>query len=134
VEITESVFLEGEGPVVTLLHSLRALGIRVALDDFGTGYSSLSYLRSFPFDKIKIDRSFVINVASDPSAAAIVRAIVDLAGALHMDTTAEGVEDLDQLARLRQQGCGSIQGYLFSRPVGGDMVAGLLGRDLAQAA
>ncbi len=134
MEITESVFLEGEGPVVTLLHSLRALGIRVALDDFGTGYSSLSYLRSFPFDKIKIDRSFVINVANDPSAAAIVRAIVDLAGALHMDTTAEGVEDVDQLARLRQQGCGSIQGYLFSRPVRGDLVAGLIGRELARAA
>jgi diguanylate cyclase (GGDEF)-like protein len=134
VEITESVFLDGEGPVVTLLHSLRALGIRVALDDFGTGYSSLSYLRSFPFDKIKIDRSFVINVASDPSAAAIVRAIVDLAAALRMDTTAEGVEDVDQLARLRQQGCGSIQGYLFSRPVQGDLVAGLLGRELARAA
>ncbi|WP_375403836.1 putative bifunctional diguanylate cyclase/phosphodiesterase [uncultured Sphingomonas sp.] len=134
VEITESVFLEGEGPVVTLLHSLRALGVRVALDDFGTGYSSLSYLRSFPFDKIKIDRSFVINVVHDPSAAAIVRAIVDLAGALHMDTTAEGVEDVDQLARLREQGCGSIQGYLFSRPVQGDLVAGLLGRELARAA
>ncbi len=134
VEITESVFLEGEGPVVTLLHSLRALGIRVALDDFGTGYSSLSYLRSFPFDKIKIDRSFVTNVASDPSAAAIVRAIVDLAGALHMDTTAEGVEDCEQLARLREQGCGSIQGYLFSRPVQGDQVAGLLEQVLRRAA
>ena len=134
VEITESVFLEGEGPVVSLLHSLRALGIRVALDDFGTGYSSLSYLRSFPFDKIKIDRSFVTNVASDAGAAAIVRAIVDLAGALGMDTTAEGVEDADQLARLRGQGCGSIQGYLFSRPVQGGEVAALLGRALARAA
>ncbi|HEX8382821.1 MAG TPA: EAL domain-containing protein [Sphingomonas sp.] len=134
VEITESVFLDGEGPVVALLHSLRALGVRVALDDFGTGYSSLSYLRSFPFDKLKIDRSFVTNVANDASAAAIVRAIVDLAGALHMDITAEGVEEPEQLARLRQQGCGSIQGYLFSRPVDGEGVAGLLGREASRAA
>lgn len=117
VEITESVFLEGETSVVTLLHQLRAMGVRVALDDFGTGYSSLSYLRSFPFDKIKIDKSFVDSLAHDDSSAAIVRAIVDLASALHMETTAEGVEDSDQLARLRGQGCSSIQGYLFSRPI-----------------
>ena len=117
VEITESVFLEGETSVVNLLHQLRAMGVRVALDDFGTGYSSLSYLRSFPFDKIKIDKSFVDAVASDEGAAAIVRAIVDLATALHMETTAEGVEDTAQLAQLRAQGCSSIQGYLFSRPV-----------------
>ena len=117
VEITESVFLEGETSVVNLLHQLRAMGVRVALDDFGTGYSSLSYLRSFPFDKIKIDKSFVDSVAHDDSSAAIVRAIVDLANALHMETTAEGVEDCEQLARLRGQGCSSIQGYLFSRPI-----------------
>ncbi|MBA2934102.1 EAL domain-containing protein [Sphingomonas sp. CGMCC 1.13654] len=117
IEITESVFLEGSGPTLDLLHRLRALGIRIALDDFGTGYSSLSYLRSFPFDKIKIDRSFVAPIAGDASAAAIVRAIVDLAGAFHMETTAEGVEDPEQLAALRSQGCSSIQGYLFSRPL-----------------
>jgi EAL domain-containing protein (putative c-di-GMP-specific phosphodiesterase class I) len=119
IEITESVFLDGEEPVVALLHQLRAMGIRVALDDFGTGYSSLSYLRSFPFDKIKIDKSFVDSVAQDSGAAAIVRAIVDLATALHMETTAEGVEDSSQLDRLRSQGCSSIQGYLFSRPIDG---------------
>jgi diguanylate cyclase (GGDEF)-like protein len=117
IEITESIFLEGESTVVDILHRLRAIGVRVALDDFGTGYSSLSYLRSFPFDKIKIDRSFVMTVAEDSASAAIVRAIVDLATALHMETTAEGVEDEDQLAELRGQGCSSIQGYLFSRPV-----------------
>ncbi|WP_454884804.1 putative bifunctional diguanylate cyclase/phosphodiesterase [Sphingomonas oryzagri] len=117
IEITESIFLEGSGPTLDLLHRLRALGIRIALDDFGTGYSSLSYLRSFPFDKIKIDRSFVTPIVSDASAAAIVRAIVELAGAFHMETTAEGVEDPEQLAALRSQGCGSIQGYLFSRPL-----------------
>ncbi len=126
IEITESVFLEGEAPVLELLHKLRNLGIRVALDDFGTGYSSLSYLRSFPFDKIKIDRSFITPVADDASAAAIVRAIVDLASALNMETTAEGVEDDNQLTRLRGQGCGSIQGYFFSRPVAADMVLGLI--------
>ena len=134
IEITESVFLDGEAPVIALLHGLRAMGVRVALDDFGTGYSSLSYLRSFPFDKIKIDRSFVTNVAQDGSSAAIVRAIVDLAHALNMETTAEGVEDGDQLAQLRGQGCSSIQGYFFSRPVEGSVVAALLASNMAQAA
>ena len=127
IEITESVFLEGEVPTIALLHRLREMGVRVALDDFGTGYSSLSYLRSFPFDKIKIDRSFVTHIADDPSAAAIVRAIVDLARALKMETTAEGVEDGDQLEELRGQGCGNIQGYLFSRPVEASQVAALIG-------
>lgn len=134
VEITESVFLEGEGSVVSLLHQLRAMGVRVALDDFGTGYSSLSYLRSFPFDKIKIDKSFVDTVAEDSSSAAIVRAIVDLATALHMETTAEGVEDCAQLAQLRGQGCSSIQGYLFSRPVESNMVADLITSRMSIAA
>ncbi|SEK25765.1 diguanylate cyclase (GGDEF) domain-containing protein [Sphingomonas palmae] len=117
IEITESVFLEGETGVLQILHMLRALGVRVALDDFGTGYSSLSYLRSFPFDKIKIDRSFVTNVANDASAAAIVKAIVDLATALNMETTAEGVEDAGQHAELQAQGCSTLQGFLFSRPL-----------------
>ncbi len=134
VEITESVFLDGADTVIALLHRLRAMGIRVALDDFGTGYSSLSYLRSFPFDKLKIDRSFVTAVAEDASSAAIVRAIVDLAAALHMETTAEGVEDCEQLDRLRGEGCGSIQGYFFSRPVESAGVAALLNRAFEQAA
>ena len=128
------MFLDGEAPVIALLHNLRAMGVRVALDDFGTGYSSLSYLRSFPFDKIKIDRSFVTHVAEDGSSAAIVRAIVDLAHALNMETTAEGVEDGDQLERLRGQGCSSIQGYFFSRPVEGSIVASLLASNVARAA
>ena len=135
VEITESVFLDGEEGVIRLLHSLRALGIRVALDDFGTGYSSLSYLRSFPFDKIKIDRSFVTDVADDEGAAAIVQAIVELATALHMETTAEGVELVSQLDKLRLQGCTSIQGYLFSRPVEAGVADDMLAGDrLAQVA
>ncbi len=134
IEITESVFLDGETSVLAILHRLREMGIRIALDDFGTGYSSLSYLRSFPFDKIKIDRSFVTGVAHDDSSAAIVRAIVDLASALHMDTTAEGVEDDAQLACLKRQGCRNIQGYLFSRAVESDGVAPLLAGALRRAA
>jgi len=134
VEITESVFLEGEASVVTLLHQLRSMGVRIALDDFGTGYSSLSYLRSFPFDKIKIDKSFVNSVALDASSAAIVHAIVDLAATLHMETTAEGVEDNDQLTCLRAQGCTSIQGFIFSAAVEGDQVPGLLGKQMTVAA
>ncbi len=134
VEITESVFLDGEGPVVALLHRLRAMGVRVALDDFGTGYSSLSYLRSFPFDKIKIDRSFVTPVAHDASAAAIVQAIIDLAAALKTDTTAEGVETEEQLGCLRAQGCGTIQGYLFSRPVDATAAHKLLQAPMVRAA
>jgi diguanylate cyclase (GGDEF)-like protein len=135
IEITESVFLDGEVGVLQILHTLRAMGVRVALDDFGTGYSSLSYLRSFPFDKIKIDRSFVTNVADDESASAIVRAIVGLATALHMETTAEGVEDVEQLAELRAQGCSTLQGYLFSRPLTKKAATELLvSRGIAQAA
>ncbi|HVQ10049.1 MAG TPA: EAL domain-containing protein [Allosphingosinicella sp.] len=117
VEITESIFLESSEALIAVLHSLRSLGIRIALDDFGTGYSSLSYLQSFPFDKIKIDRSFIQQLLSRAGATAIVRAITDLARALGMETTAEGVENSEQLAELRLQGCSSVQGYLFSRPV-----------------
>ena len=134
VEITESVFLDGESGVLQVLHQLRSMGIRIALDDFGTGYSSLSYLRSFPFDKIKIDKSFVDLVAQDESSAAIVHAIVDLAKALKMETTAEGVEDRDQLNELRGQGCSSIQGYWFSRPVESDAVMAMLAGPMSAAA
>ena len=117
VEITESIFLESSEATLAVLHSLRALGIKIALDDFGTGYSSLSYLQSFPFDKIKIDRSFIQELLNRPGASAIVQAIIDLATALGMETTAEGVEDSMQLAELKTHGCSSVQGFLFSRPV-----------------
>jgi diguanylate cyclase (GGDEF)-like protein len=117
IEITESIFLESSEETLAVLHSLRALGIKIALDDFGTGYSSLSYLQSFPFDKIKIDRSFIQELLNRPGASAIVHAIIDLAHALGMETTAEGVEDSGQLAQLRLHGCSSVQGFLFSRPV-----------------
>lgn len=117
IEITESVFLDGSDQILKLLHSLRSIGVRVALDDFGTGYSSLSYLQSFPFDKIKIDRSFIENILTRPGASAIVSAITELAHALGMETTAEGVEDNAQLAELRSRGCSSVQGFLFAKPM-----------------
>jgi len=126
IEITESLFLERSESTLHLLHTLRGLGVRVALDDFGTGYSSLSYLQSFPFDKLKIDRSFVMALQSRPGAAAIVKAIVDLADALGMETTAEGVEEQSQLAILSRQGATSIQGFLFSKAVPADEATRLL--------
>jgi diguanylate cyclase (GGDEF)-like protein len=117
VEITESIFLEGSDATLRLLHSLRSLGVRVALDDFGTGYSSLSYLQSFPFDKLKIDRSFIQNLLTREGASAIVRAITELAHALNIETTAEGVEETAQLLELRAHGCSSVQGFLFAEPM-----------------
>ncbi len=120
LEITESVLLANSAATIATLHELRAIGVRVALDDFGTGYSSLSYLRSFPFDKIKIDRSFVRDLTAADGSRLIVRAIINLSKNLGMVTTAEGVETEDQLAQLRIEGCDEIQGYLFSRPVQAD--------------
>jgi diguanylate cyclase (GGDEF)-like protein len=117
IELTESLFAEGSQKTSDVLNTLRSMGVRTALDDFGTGYSSLSYLRNFPFDKIKIDKSFIDKVVGDPSQQAIVRAIIDLANALSMETTTEGVEDEAQLSTLTQMGCTSIQGYYFSKPV-----------------
>ena len=134
VEMTESIFVDDSDGALRLLHSLRSLGIRVALDDFGTGYSSLSYLRRFPFDKLKIDRSFVTGMGEDAQASPIVGAILELARALGMDSTAEGVEDAHQLAELRRLGCGSIQGYLFSKPVPPAEAAALLGGERRAAA
>ena len=117
VEITESIFLEGGETTLRLLHALRSLGVRIALDDFGTGYSSLSYLQSFPFDKLKIDRSFIQNLLTREGAIAIVHAITELANTLGMETTAEGVEETAQLMELRAHGCSSVQGYLFAEPM-----------------
>ena len=117
IEITESIFLEGGETTLKLLHALRGLGVRVALDDFGTGYSSLSYLQSFPFDKLKIDRSFIHNLLTRDGASAIVHAITELANALGIETTAEGVEETAQLMELRAHGCSSVQGFLFAEPM-----------------
>jgi diguanylate cyclase (GGDEF)-like protein len=116
LEITESVLLQDSVVTLATLHRLRALGVRVSMDDFGTGYSSLSYLRSFPFDKIKIDRSFVSEVATRADSMAIVRAVTGLGRSLGISTTAEGVETNEQLALLRSEGCTEVQGYLFSPP------------------
>ena len=124
LEITESLFLAETEANLATLHALRALGIRISMDDFGTGYSSLSYLRSFPFDKIKIDRSFVRDLSSRPDCAAIVRAISGLGRSLNIATTAEGVETADQLDCLRAEGCTQVQGFLFSPAVpAGDLPA-----------
>ena len=127
IEITESIFLEGSEATLKLLHSLRSLGVRVALDDFGTGYSSLSYLQSFPFDKLKIDRSFIQNLLTREGASAIVRAITELAHALNIETTAEGVEETAQLMELRAHGCSSVQGFLFAEPMTASDVERLFG-------
>jgi diguanylate cyclase (GGDEF)-like protein len=116
LEITESVLLQNSEATLSVLHELRAFGVRISLDDFGTGYSSLSYLRSFPFDKIKIDRSFVTELATREDSMAIVRAVTGLGKSLGIVTTAEGVETDAQFELLRREGCTQAQGYLFSRP------------------
>jgi EAL domain-containing protein (putative c-di-GMP-specific phosphodiesterase class I) len=126
LEITESVLLQNSEETLSVLHQLRALGIRIALDDFGTGYSSLGYLRSFPFDKIKIDRSFIRDVDTNNDSAVIVGAIVGIARGLGMTTVAEGVETVEQLAKVRVHGCAKVQGYLFSRPRPADEVPALI--------
>ena len=115
LEITESVLLQNTFSTLATLHKLRELGVQVALDDFGTGYSSLSYLRSFPFDKIKIDRSFIQDLSNGAEPVAIVQAVADLAKCLNMTSTAEGVETLQQLETLQSIGCTEMQGYLFSK-------------------
>ncbi len=118
LEITESVFLEESSDTSAMFAALKAIGVRLALDDFGTGYSSLGYLKSAPFDKIKIDQSFVRGV-TDPGSrnGAIISAIVALAAALDMETTAEGIETQDQLELLRKLNVSHIQGYIYSKPV-----------------
>ncbi len=128
VEITESALLSAETSTLATLHALRALGVRISLDDFGTGYSSLSQLRSFPFDKIKIDRSFVNDVAHSQQASAIIRAISTLSDSLGMATIAEGVETEEQARAVARNGCEDIQGYLISRPVPAGEVEGLISR------
>ena len=125
LEITESVLLGETEANISILHQLRGLGVRIAMDDFGTGYSSLSYLRSFPFDKIKIDRSFVREMVDRPDCVAIVRAVAGLGASLGIATTAEGVETVEQLDRVRAEGCTEVQGYLFSAPRPASELAGL---------
>jgi len=115
LEITETLLLEKSEQVLASLHALRALGVRISMDDFGTGYSSLSYLRSFPFDKIKIDQSFVRDLDANRDAQAIIRSIASLGMGLGVTITAEGVETRAELSCLRAEGCHEGQGFLFSR-------------------
>ncbi|MGZ5803699.1 MAG: EAL domain-containing protein [Xanthobacteraceae bacterium] len=134
LEITESVLLAETSANISTLHQLRGLGVRISLDDFGTGYSSLSYLRSFPFDKIKIDQSFVRELAERPDSCAIVRAVIGLGASLGIATTAEGVENEDQLERLRREGCTEVQGFLFSPARPSSEIAELLRQNRGEAA
>jgi diguanylate cyclase (GGDEF)-like protein len=116
LEITESVLLNDGEDTLRTLHQLRDLGVRIAMDDFGTGYSSLRYVRSFPFDRIKIDRSFIQEILTNNESAAIVSAVVALSRRLGIFTTAEGVETAEQMARVREEGCDTAQGYLIGKP------------------
>jgi diguanylate cyclase (GGDEF)-like protein/PAS domain S-box-containing protein len=117
IEITETVLLHDREGTIAVLHQLRSLGIRIAMDDFGTGYSSLTYLQSFPFDKIKIDRSFVKDITENAGSLYIVRAVAALANGMGMAATAEGVETKEQLDKIAAVGCTEMQGYLFSKPL-----------------
>jgi len=128
LEITEGVLIEDFDRGLALLRRLKALGVRVSMDDFGSGYSSLSYLQAFPFDKIKIDRDFVLNLGRNPQSAAIVRAVIGLGHGLDMSIVAEGVETEQQLVFLADQGCDAVQGYLIGKPLPIGQYPHLVGR------
>jgi diguanylate cyclase (GGDEF)-like protein/PAS domain S-box-containing protein len=128
LEITEGVLIEDFDRSLALLRRLKALGVRISMDDFGSGYSSLSYLQAFPFDKIKIDRAFIINLGRNPQSAAIVRAVIGLGHGLDMSIVAEGVETLEQLAFLADAGCDAVQGYFIGKPAPIGQYATLVGR------
>ncbi|MGY8668442.1 EAL domain-containing protein [Bradyrhizobium sp. UFLA05-109] len=134
LEITEAVLIRDDEAALAILHQLRSIGVRIALDDFGTGYSSLSYLKRFPFDKIKIDRCFVADIAETGGAPVIVQAVVNIASASNMTTVAEGVETEAQREMLRALGCTEMQGYLFSAPKAAGEVRKLFGPRSAQVA
>jgi len=134
LEITESVLLQDDRAVIDMLHQIRALGVRISMDDFGTGYSSLGYLRSFPFDKIKIDRSFISELGKKDDCLAIIRAVTQLGADIGMVTVAEGVETTEQLDILRVEGCNQVQGFLFSPPRPVSEVPQLLRKFKARAA
>src|SRR6202790_393436 len=128
LEITEGVLIEDFDRGLALLRRLKALGVRISMDDFGSGYSSLSYLQAFPFDKIKIDRAFVMNLGRNPQSAAIVRAVIGLGHGLEMSIVAEGVETQEQLGFLSEEGCDAVQGYFIGRPLPIGQYAALVGR------
>jgi diguanylate cyclase (GGDEF)-like protein len=128
LEITEGVLIEDFDRGLALLRRLKALGVRISMDDFGSGYSSLSYLQAFPFDKIKIDRAFVMNLGRNPQSAAIVRAVIGLGHGLEMSIVAEGVETQEQLGFLADQGCDAVQGYFIGKPAPIGQYGVLVGR------
>jgi diguanylate cyclase (GGDEF)-like protein/PAS domain S-box-containing protein len=128
LEITEGVLIEDFDRGLALLRRLKALGVCISMDDFGSGYSSLSYLQAFPFDKIKIDRAFVVNVGRNPQSAAIIRAVIGLCHGLEMSVVAEGVETQEQLAFLADEGCDAVQGYFLGKPLPIANYAALIGR------
>ena len=128
LEITEGVLIADFARGVSILRRLKALGVRIAMDDFGTGYSSLSYLQSFPFDKIKIDRAFVMNLRRNPQSAAIIRAMIGLGHGLNISIVAEGVETQEQLSFLADEACDQVQGYLLGKPAPIETYAEWIGR------
>jgi diguanylate cyclase (GGDEF)-like protein/PAS domain S-box-containing protein len=134
LELTETFLMQDDDSTATVLRALKDLGVLLALDDFGTGYSSLSYLQRFPIDALKIDRSFVRDLTTDPGDAGIVSAVIGMGESLNMRVVAEGVETREQLAFLRAHGCPEGQGYYFGRPVGAEKFAKVLGRGAAQIA
>ncbi|HLH92746.1 MAG TPA: EAL domain-containing protein [Xanthobacteraceae bacterium] len=134
LEITESVLLHDNEATLATLHQLRSFGIKISMDDFGTGYSSLSYLRSFPFDKIKIDRSFIKDISEKGDCAAIVKAVAGLGKGLGIATTAEGVETIEQLRQVRSEGCTEVQGYFFSAPQPAEKLRGYFEKTRTRAA
>jgi EAL domain-containing protein (putative c-di-GMP-specific phosphodiesterase class I) len=130
LEITESVLMIDTAATLNRLFQLKSLGVRLAVDDFGTGYSSFAYLRRFPVDILKIDKSFVDGVANEPTASALVDAMIRIGKTLRLETVAEGVEHIEQADRLRTLQCDIGQGYLFSRPLPSDAITQML-RDRA---
>jgi EAL domain-containing protein (putative c-di-GMP-specific phosphodiesterase class I) len=134
LEITETVLLQNTFTTLATLHELRKMGVQIALDDFGTGYSSLSYLRSFPFDKIKIDRSFIQDLSNGAEPLAIVNAVAGLAKCLNMTLTAEGVETQQQMDVLQAIGCTEMQGYLFSHARPAHEIRQFFAKNLARKA
>ena len=129
IEITESIAMESAEVVVANLESLRNMAVGISIDDFGTGYSSLTYLKRYPINSLKIDRSFVTDVATNPADAGIVRAVVEMAHGMKLNVIAEGVETKDQFAHLQKYGCDEMQGYWFSRPLPVEAINKLLAEE-----
>jgi EAL domain-containing protein (putative c-di-GMP-specific phosphodiesterase class I) len=128
LEVTEGVLISDFARAVSILRRLKLLGVRIAMDDFGTGYSSLSYLQAFPFDKIKIDRTFIANLTDNHYSATIVRAVISLGRGLNLPVMAEGVETPEQLAFLARESCDEVQGYHIGRPAPIEAYGSIVGR------